>query len=132
MNTLSDTFGWFVKARPEPTDKDFHSQVGCHLEEVVEMLEKLSSDDNETHGLIVDAIASLHDLGEHLKKNDDVVFVKASDEEDFLDSICDQIVTATGVAYIRDYALIGAMDAVNKSNYSKFDEKGNPIFNLLS
>lgn len=29
---------WHKRARPEPTDKDFNVQLGCHLEEVVEML----------------------------------------------------------------------------------------------
>ncbi|MNL46424.1 hypothetical protein D3C87_1691330 [compost metagenome] len=46
-----------------------------------------------------------------------------------LDSICDQIVTGTGVAHTLDYDIVGAMTEVNRSNFSKFDDAGLPIYN---
>jgi len=32
---------WHKRARPNPTDKDFNVQLGCHFEEIVEMLDAL-------------------------------------------------------------------------------------------
>lgn len=126
-NILGDTYNWFVAARPEPTRKDFHSQLGCHFEEVKEMIDELVAVDQETKEFILAAQLAIHNLANHLKANDDVVHV--DDSEAYLDAICDQIVTVTGCAYISEFNLDGAMNEVNRSNYSKFDEAGNPIFN---
>ena len=48
---------------------------------------------------------------------------------EILDSLCDQIVTAIGVGYMMGFDMVGALQEVNLSNWSKFDENGNPIFN---
>lgn len=126
-NTLQNTYDWFVKARPEPDRKDFHSQLGVHFEEVKEMLDELDCEPaSETERLRNEAQAAIHAFANHLKANDDVVTV--SNPQAYLDAICDQIVTATGCAYISEFDLIGALDEVNHSNFSKFDENGNPIY----
>lgn len=41
-NTLQSIAEWHQQARPNPSDKDFNVQLGCHLEEVCEMLEALT------------------------------------------------------------------------------------------
>ncbi|MNF16361.1 hypothetical protein D3C80_2193450 [compost metagenome] len=51
------------------------------------------------------------------------------DPLEMLDGLCDQIVTGTGVAHTLDYDIIGAMTEVNRSNFSKFDAAGQPIYN---
>ena len=42
--------------------------------------------------------------------------------------MCDQIVTAVGVAHMLGYDIEGALAEVNASNFSKF-ENGQPVFN---
>lgn len=125
-NTLANTQTWFKLAKPKPTNRDFHTQLGCHLEEVGEMLEELSSTDTETTQLLVTATAAVNALGEHLKGKNNLIDIR--DFVKFLDAICDQIVTGTGTGYMCDMDVASAMVEVNRSNYSKF-VKGLPVFN---
>lgn len=124
--TLLDTFTWFRKARPDVSDQDRASQLGVHLEEVVEMLDALGGDGKALPALL-NARRNLHELAEGVKNG--TYKLRVIDQDLFLDSLCDQVVTATGVAYTNGFDFIGAMDEVNRSNFSKFDEAGNPIRN---
>lgn len=125
-NTIQSTVEWFNRARPETTSKDFHAQTGCHFEEVGEMLEQLDSHDEETHTLIVKAELAIRHLANHLKASDAVLIVKS--DVLFLDSLCDQVVTATGVAHTKQYRFTEALGEVNGSNWSKFED-GHPVYN---
>ena len=42
-------------------------------------------------------------------------------------SLCDQIVTAVGVAHCAGMKIVDGLHEVNRSNWSKFDENGEPI-----
>lgn len=128
--TLLDTFTWFVKARPNPTLKDRNSQLGCHYEEVAESLEQLEGTNVTTSRLIAEAYGAIHELAEHLKAMSTENLIEIKDEVLFLDSLADQVVTATGTAYTRNYDFVGAMTEVNRSNFSKFGEDGNPIHDV--
>lgn len=63
----------------------------------------------------------------NLIKKDGGIMVK--DRVELLDALADQIVTATGVGTFLGMNVPGALAEVNRSNYSKFGEDGNPIFN---
>lgn len=123
---LLDTLTWFAKARPDITDQDRASQLGVHLEEVVEMLDYLGGQGKALPALLA-ARRHLHELAEKVKSGEYVLNVL--NDELFLDSLCDQIVTATGVAHTHRFDIVGAMTEVNRSNFSKFDGDGNPIRN---
>jgi DNA-binding transcriptional MerR regulator len=131
---LANTKIWFTRVRPEPNDQHFHSQLGCHLEEIAEMLEELETTglDDTTMDLRAFAENAIHDLAEHLKaaakEQISVVKVPAERRAKFLDSLCDQIVTGTGVAHTLNMDIINGMQAVNLSNYSKFGDDGQPIY----
>ncbi|MFA7188482.1 MAG: nucleoside triphosphate pyrophosphohydrolase family protein [Sphaerochaetaceae bacterium] len=125
--TLLDTKTWFEKAVPEPTGKNFSTQLGVHLEEVAEMLQALEGRTPAVVHLLQDAISALDTLGEQCKADQNSVDVV--DPLEMLDGICDQIVTATGVAHMLGYDVVAAMTEVNASNFSKFDAEGQPIFN---
>lgn len=124
--TLLDTLTWFKKARPDVTDQDRASQLGVHLEEVVEMLDSLGGDGAALPALFA-ARRLLNDLAEKVKNGTFVL--RVLDKDLFLDSLCDQNVTGAGVAYTHGFDFHGAMNEVNRSNFSKFDEAGNPIRN---
>lgn len=106
---------WFKKAVPVPTDKNRSVQLGCHLEEVAEMLEAIDEGSPSYH---------INEVSHAYKKAQPLDVV---DNQEFLDSLCDQIVTAVGVAYMMGYDIRGALAEVNRSNWSKF-ENGEPIF----
>lgn len=125
---LDKTLAWFETALPHPTDKNRHTQLGVHFEEVGEMLEAISSKETETIYLLVEAQEALKKLSAHLKQKERVIFIKPEAQVDFLDSICDQMVTLTGTAYTFHLNILGGLEEVNSSNWSKFVD-GKPIFN---
>jgi predicted HAD superfamily Cof-like phosphohydrolase len=120
MNTIKSIMDWFKTARPEVTSKHLHTQMGVHFEEVSEMLAEINSLDGETNLLIADAKLACHKLAEHLKANDHVVRINLEDRKNYLDALCDQIVTAVGCARDQNMDIPNALDEVDRSNYSKF------------
>jgi predicted HAD superfamily Cof-like phosphohydrolase len=100
------------------TAKNQQTQLGVHFEEVAEMLATLKSTDTKTAELIFKAHCSLNFLATHLKGTDPGI-VQIIDRLDFLDSICDQLVTATLSAVLYSMDPVGGLHEVNRSNYSK-------------
>ena len=115
---------WHKRARPKPTVEDFNVQLGCHIEEIVEMLSVVNTTQNDT---LVRARAALGWLADGLKKG--LVKAEITDRKEFLDSIADQIVTGVGCGHCAGMKTTQAVAAVNSSNWSKFDKNGQPIFN---
>lgn len=117
---------WFKKAVPEPTNRNFNTQLGCDLEELVEMLESLSGSTRESDERLVSFRELAHSFAESLKKGE--VVLEVQDEVAFLDAACDRVVTTTGLATYLGMDFESALSEVNASNWSKFDVDGNPIF----
>ena len=113
---------WHKRARPEPTEKDFNVQLGCHIEEFVEMLDSLTIR-VEGFGKAIDA---LEDVANGLKAG--TLTVSSVDRGELLDSLADQIVTAVGVGHCAKMDMNAAVQEVNDSNWSKFNYKGFPEF----
>ena len=55
--------------------------------------------------------------------------VNPENREEFLDSLCDQIVTSVGVGHCAKMDVTEGVRRVNSSNWSKYDTDGKPIFN---
>lgn len=113
---------WHKRARPEPTAADFNVQLGCHFEEIEEMMRSIVTDDEEVWQEVrsqIYVLSKLLKLGE-LK-------VRVDDRNEFLDSIADQVVTGIGAAYCAGMKGADACERVNTSNWSKFDHNGQPI-----
>ena len=113
---------WHKRARPEPTEKDFDVQLGCHIEEFVEMLDSLTI---RAEGFDK-AIDALEDVANGLKAG--TLTVSSVDRAELLDSLADQIVTAVGVGHCAKMDMNAAVQEVNDSNWSKFNYKGFPEF----
>ena len=122
-DSITDIRNWFKAAKPEPTDKDICTQIGCHYEEVSEMDLAIDSEhgDNEM----------LADWYKQVSPDMANYVVKEVDRLELLDALCDQIVTATGVAYMMGFDIEGALKEVIRSNNSKmvdgkfeFDDNG--------
>ena len=109
---------WFERAMPTPTDCQRATQVGCHIEEFGEMLDALGM-----------ASVRVRLLSNDLKYPGEFSAVgNTADKVELLDALCDQIVTAVGVAHAFGLDIAGGLAEVNASNWSKFDEQGQPIF----
>lgn len=122
---INEILKWFKKAVPEPTVETACVQIGCHFEEVAEMAEATGD---------IDIESTCEGAGHCYKAKDESYMIElellTKDDEskiELLDSLCDQIVTAIGVAHMLGMDIEGALDEVNRSNWSKF-ENGSPVF----
>jgi predicted HAD superfamily Cof-like phosphohydrolase len=131
VNPLSHIVEWFDKARPEATPEDFQSQLGCHFEEVKEMLDEIVSTSITGTELIDAAKKANHELAEFLKTNamTPCTSVPEANRIGFIDAVVDQIVTVTGSARAVKMDVVGAAAEVSWSNWTKFDEHLQPIRN---
>ena len=114
---------WFKAAKPNPSTADACVQIGCHYEEVSEMSAVLY--DDVEHALAATALAYKMNRGRYLAYVEEL---SADERVELLDALCDQVVTAVGVAYMMGMDIEGALAEVNRSNWSKF-EGGVPVFN---
>lgn len=121
-DSITDIANWFKAAKPEPTNKDICTQIGCHYEEVAEMSEAIGAECDAV--ILADVYKGATDCEVDLYTSD-------IDHIELLDALCDQIVTATGVAYMMGFDIEGALKEVIRSNNSKmvkgkfeYDENG--------
>lgn len=117
---------------PEPTDANRCVQIGVHFEEVAEMCQALSPESESSLSRELEDVAT--DMKRIPGTMSPVEFAEAwapgassIDRKALLDSLCDQIVTAIGVAHMFDLKIEGALEEVNRSNWSKFVD-GKPVF----
>ena len=115
---------WHKRARPEPTYHDFEVQLGCHIEEFIEMMDSLSIYFDKIQ--VNKALDALEELADGLKAG--VLTVSSMDRGEVLDALADQIVTAVGVGHCAKMDMVAAVQEVNDSNWSKFNYKGFPEF----
>ena len=115
---------WFKAAKPNPSTADACVQIGCHYEEVSEMNAVLNYDVEYMLEATAEEYSGYYSgyLGAALEE------LSADARVELLDSLCDQIVTAVGVAYMMGMDIEGALAEVNRSNWSKF-KGGVPVFN---
>lgn len=120
---------WHSRARPTPDAVQFNVQLGCHLEEIVEMLGTLRF----TYGAdawfreegVFKGLEFLHHIAEQLKAG--YVTAAITNRKEFLDAIADQVVTGVGAAYCAGMNAPEAVRRVDSSNWSKFVD-GQPVF----
>lgn len=121
QNIIQSIHTWFQQAVPQPTATNQAVQLGCHFEEVAEMLEALQINPKE-----------INKIAYSLKRNpeawrEDLTELNAEQRTALLDALCDQIVTAIGVAHMFGFDIQGSLSEVNRSNWSKFVD-GQPVF----
>lgn len=116
MNIINSIEKWFEIAKPNRTKEDLSVQVGANIEEFCETLDALGIERSKE----LDILKSLA----YSNRLD----TKELDKEALLDGLCDQIVTAVGVAYMIGFDIEKALEEVNRSNYSKFED-GKALFN---
>ncbi|AFR51993.1 hypothetical protein ECBP1_0042 [Escherichia phage ECBP1] len=92
------------------------------------MLDELTPSCEDSMQVLADAQAALSKLSLLMKTNHMAIFPANSNRLALLDSLADQIVTATGVGTFLGMNVPGALAEVNRSNYSKFED-GEPVFN---
>lgn len=89
---------WFRKVFPTPASRNFNTQIGCHFEEVSEMLSALAGDDAASAERIETLREQIGAFADAVKGGQIRLSVK--DPVELLDSICDQVVTGVGTGYL--------------------------------
>ncbi len=122
---------WHSRARPNPTEQNFNVQLGCHLEEIVEMIEALRFSHKNGTGVEMPGKNSmiyqqLKDFSDGLKSGR--ITASIANCRDMVDSLADQVVTAVGVGHCANMDISRAINIVNTSNWSKFSPEGQPYF----
>jgi predicted HAD superfamily Cof-like phosphohydrolase len=122
---------WQKRARPTPNNRDFDVALGCHLEEIVEMIEALRFSHRNGTGVQMPGKNSMlyqqvKDFADGLKAGR--IIAEVANRKELLDALADQIVTAVGVGHCARMNVAKAVEVVNSSNFSKFSENGEPYF----
>ena len=118
---------WFavVLANDAPGTDRFPVQLGCHLEEVVEMLQEIYVADSVAKFALEEASANLTKAAEALKSGRQEVAV--ANPEAFEDSLLDQLVTGTGLLKMRGADVAESVARVDVANFTKFVD-GKPVY----
>ena len=118
---------WFavVLANDAPGTDRFPVQLGCHLEEVVEMLNEVYVADSDVNSALEEACIELTKAAEALKSGLQEVAVDRA--EAFEDSLLDQLVTGTGLLKMRGADVAESVARVDVANFTKFVD-GKPVY----
>jgi predicted HAD superfamily Cof-like phosphohydrolase len=118
---------WFavVLANDAPGTDRFPVQLGCHLEEVVEMLQEVYVADSDVNSALEEACIELTKVAEALKSGQQEVAV--DNPEAFEDSLLDQLVTGTGLLKMRGADVAESVARVDVANFTKFVD-GKPVY----
>jgi len=120
---IKDIKSWFEVAIPDPTIEQTCIQIGCHFEEFGEMVNSVNLGGTMMY-------AHVNEEANEFKIDTSDYYihkVEDCDRKELLDSLCDQIVTAVGVAHMLGMDIEGALKEVNDSNHSKFED-GKAVF----
>lgn len=112
-DVLDGIMEWFARAVPEPTLRNQMVQAGCLFEEAAELAEAIGA-----------GCPQINDLADELKQG---VAKFTPEPVPMLDALCDLIVTCVGLACMMRFDLRSALEVVNASNWSKFED-GKPVF----
>lgn len=127
METIASIDRWFKEAHGDHPHKKLTVQLGVHFEEVGEMIQAIESGNPTAEVLLKEAEQAMQRLSAFLKENSKEVVIYAKERSLVLDSLCDQIVTAVGVAHDLGMDLPRGLQEVNRSNFSKF-VNNKPVF----
>ena len=118
---------WFavVLANDAPGTDRFPVQLGCHLEEVVEMLQEVYVADYDVNSALEEACIELTKAAEALKTGRQEVSV--DNHGAFTDSVLDQRVTGTGLLKMMGVDVAETVARVDVANFTKFVD-GKPLY----
>lgn len=121
--SIQSIIRWFEIAKPNPTERDVLTQIGCHFEEIQEFIMATTHAKAQAYADEVGELTDFYKAGNVLNTLDTV------DDVAMLDALCDQVVTAIGVGVLLGYDMAKAIKEVDRSNWTKFakDDNGRPV-----
>lgn len=126
---LQSIHEWHRRACPSPDARALDVQMGCHFEEVTELVESLAfracGASMALDGEATELWRQLKLTAERLKSGE--MSVSITDRRGALDGLGDSIVTAVGVGYRARMAIVEATERIDTSNWSKYVD-GQPLY----
>ena len=121
------TADWLAACGKEPgNEKHLNTQVGVHLEELMEFLDEITIMGSAADGHNLTAAATtIKGVAHRLKSG--ATSVRFRDRVKALDALCDAEVTGNGVAFLAGFHKEEADFRVLRSNESKLNEDGTPV-----
>lgn len=126
MTNYDRTAAWLKACGKEPSTDTLSLQIGCHIEEVCELLRVLRTDKEGYAKLLERCVGDLEWFASKLKRGESKAYIELRHREDALDALCDAEVTGNGVAYLAGFDKNAADAAVLASNESKLED-GKPV-----
>lgn len=126
MSNFDRTAHWLQACGKTPSEAAASVQIGCHIEEVNELLSCIRTDKEGYAKLLTRCIDDLEWFASKLKSGDSLAYIPPHLRADALDALCDGEVTGNGVAYLLGMDKPGADDVVLDSNEAKLID-GKPV-----
>lgn len=125
------TAEWLAACGKEPSEENVSIQIGCDLEEAIELYRTINfetaDDPTSRLGAIVKrALDDLEFVAAKLKRGEASARIDPWDSAEALDAICDREVTGNGIAYLAGFAKDAADKAVLDANDAKLVD-GRPV-----
>lgn len=122
---------WLAACGKEPSEQNVSIQIGCDLEETIELYRTIrfeTSDDPVARfgAIVARALDDLEFVAAKLKSGDATAKIDPWDHADALDAICDREVTGNGIAYFSGFDKDAADKAVLDANDAKLVD-GKPV-----
>ena len=126
MNNYQRTADWLAACGKQPTVENLSVQIGCDLEETLELIECLEFSDGTTSFKVATALNYLTSVAQSLKSGAATAYIPKERREDALDALCDREVTGNGVAFLAGFKKPAADAAVLDANDAKLVD-GKPV-----
>lgn len=122
LNQFKRTKKWFEEALPKSSESDVHTQIGCHIEEFAEFLQALGHKDYADY---LQLLSKRYKDSEGYAKNTcpaDVLIKDMDKRVELIDALGDMFVTSNAICHTLGMDFEGAVDKINDSNFSKFED----------
>lgn len=120
------TADWLQTCGKRPSDDNLSTQIGCHLEEVCELLDELSIiGSSADHSSLEMASTRIKGIAHRLKQG--TTGARLKNRINALDALCDAEVTGNGVAFLAEMNKPEADRRVLFSNESKLNADGTAV-----
>jgi len=120
------TAAWLMACGKEPTTANLSVQIGCHIEEFIELLGTLDFASPNDEKIVNAVMAELNYVSKNLKTRTSLARIRADQREQALDALCDGEVTGNGIAFLAAFDKISADEAVLNANDAKLVD-GKPV-----
>lgn len=126
LTNFQRTAQWLHACGKTPSVQHLSTQIGCHLEEFVELLCCIELDSNDDRGSLDVLADELAYIAKGIKSGQVLATIPGEMREAALDAICDSEVTGNGICYLAGFKKNEADQKVMQANDDKLVD-GKPV-----